>query len=92
MNALLEVLGGILVVVLLVVACLTIRDIFRRGLGMGKTSAWLLIVILVPLLGAIAYWVTRKSSPDEVERVYDNERALRESAQRRPVDNTYLGP
>lgn len=84
MNDLPEVLGGTLVVVLLVVGWLTIRDIFRRSLGMAKTAAWLLIVVLLPPVGAIAYWVTRKPGPDEVERVYDNERALRESARRRP--------
>ena len=91
MNDLLQVFGGTLAVTLMVVGVLTIRDVFRRGLGMGKTAAWLLIVVLVPPVGAIAYWVTRKPQPDEVERVYDNERALHDSAHRRPVDTTYMG-
>ena len=59
MNDLLEVLGGTIVVVLLVVGWLTIRDIFRRNLDTAKTGAWVLIVVLVPPFGAIAYWVTR---------------------------------
>ena len=76
MNDLLDVLGGTLVVVLVVVVWLTIRDIFRRSLGMAKTSAWLLIVVLLPPVGAIAYWVTRAPGPDEVKRKDDNKRAL----------------
>ena len=59
MNDLLLVLAAILAVALVLVGLLTIRDIFRRGLGMQKASAWMLIVILVPPVGAIAYWVTR---------------------------------
>jgi hypothetical protein len=59
MNDLLDVLGSTLVVVLLVIGWLTIRDIVRRSLGMAKTAAWVLIIVLVPPVGAIAYWVTR---------------------------------
>jgi hypothetical protein len=77
--------------VLLIIGWLTIRDIVRRRLGRAKTGAWLIIVVLVPPVGAIAYWVTRKPGPDEVERMYDDKRALRESARRRPIDS-FLGP
>jgi hypothetical protein len=34
----------------------------------------------------------RKPRGDEAQRAYDNERALRESAHRRPVDSGYYGP
>ena len=92
MNDVLDALGGSLVVALLVVGWLTVRDIFRRDLGSAKASAWVLIVVLVPPLGAIAYWVTRRPRPDQVERVDANERARRDSSQRRAVDRTYPAP
>ena len=61
MNDLLDVLSGTLAVALLVIGWLTIRDILRGGRGMtkAKAAAWVLIVVLVPPFGAIAYWVAR---------------------------------
>jgi hypothetical protein len=92
MSLFLEIVGGIFAIVLLAVWIVTIVDIFQRRIGAGKTAAWLLIVIVLPFVGSIFYWVMRKPPADEAQRLYDNERALRESAQRRPVDSGYYGP
>jgi uncharacterized integral membrane protein len=92
MSLFLEIVGGIFAIVLLAVWIVTIVDIFQSKLGAGKTAAWLLIVILLPFVGSIFYWVMRKPPADEAQRQYDNERALRESAHRRPVDSGYYGP
>jgi type VI protein secretion system component VasK len=46
---------------------ITLIDLFRRHLGAGRTAAWLIIVILLPFVGAIAYWIVRKPSSEEVE-------------------------
>jgi hypothetical protein len=71
-----------IVVVLIVV--LTIVDIVRRHLGAGATTAWILIVIIVPIIGSIIYWAMRKDSPDEVDQAYAVEAERRAQAQRRP--------
>ena len=66
--------------------------LIKRHLGSGKTAAWLLIIIIVPFVGACLYWMLRRPDANEAQRLYDNERAMRESAHRRPVDSSYIGP
>jgi uncharacterized membrane protein YhaH (DUF805 family) len=92
MSVFLEFMGGVLALVLLAVWVITISDVFHRRLGAAKTSAWVLLIILLPFVGSIAYWIMRKPPETEVQRLYDDERALRESAARRPVDSGYFGP
>src|SRR3954470_21563619 len=92
MGGLWQVLGGIFGVALLAIWGITVWDIVRSRLGAGKTAAWLLIVIIVPFIGALLYWVLRKPQDDEVQRQYDNEIAMRESRQHRPADSSYYGP
>ena len=87
-----EIAGGLLGFILLVIWVFTIVDIVKRHLGAAKTSAWILIVIIVPFLGALLYWILRKPSADELQRQVDNERAMRESAHSRPFDSTSIAP
>jgi hypothetical protein len=70
--------------VVLIIVVLTVVDIVRRHLGAGATTAWILIVIIVPIIGSIIYWVMRKDSPEEVEQSYAAEAERRAQAQRRP--------
>ena len=53
------VLWGVLVVVVAVVWLVTVSDLVRRHLETKRTVAWLLIVLIFPLLGAGLYWVLR---------------------------------
>jgi Phospholipase_D-nuclease N-terminal len=85
MSGLWQVVAGVLGVALLVIWTITIWDIVRSHLGGGKTAAWLLIVIVLPFVGSILYWVMRKPQGDEVERQYENELALREARAHRPI-------
>jgi type VI protein secretion system component VasK len=61
---------------------ITLIDLFRRHLGAGPTAAWLLIVILLPFVGALVYWVMRKPSSGEVQHYVEVERELRHEEQR----------
>jgi hypothetical protein len=89
----LQAVGGLLGLILLVIWVLTIADIVRSHLGAAKTSAWILIVLIVPFLGALLYWfVLREPSETEVQRRIDNERSTRESAQHAPFDSTSIRP
>jgi hypothetical protein len=63
--------GGIGILGILIIACwvLGIVDIVRRpDLDRGKRSAWILIVVLLPIIGTIAYFISRPTLPDERDR------------------------
>jgi hypothetical protein len=92
MSGLWQVVGGVIGAVVLVIWAITIWDIFRSRLGAAKTAAWLLIVILLPLVGSAVYWIRRKPQAGDVQRLYDNEAALRESRARRPAGSSTFGP
>jgi hypothetical protein len=51
---------------LLVVWLLGIVDIVRRDLGRGAKAAWILIVVLLPVVGTILYFVLRKPTDKEI--------------------------
>jgi hypothetical protein len=86
MSGLWQVVGGIVGVVVLVIWAITIWDIFRSRLGTGATAAWLVIVILLPLVGSAIYWIRRPTQPGDVERQYENELALRQSRAHRSFE------
>jgi hypothetical protein len=75
-------------VALVIVWVITGVDIIRRHLGAKLTSAWLLIIVLLPFVGALAYWVLRKPEPGDDARVAAAQRDRREQARRRPFDST----
>ena len=68
--------------VVVIIVVLTVIDIVRRHLGPGPTAAWILIVVLLPVIGAIVYWVMRKPSADEVEQSYAADAERRAQANR----------
>jgi hypothetical protein len=72
-------------IVVLIIWAITVYDIVRRHLGTGRTVAWLLIVIILPLVGSAVYWAMRPASADELEEYADVDRELREQARRHPT-------
>ena len=58
-----SVLWGIFAVVLILAWIITARDIVRRHLGTKRTSAWLLVVVLLPFVGVLMYWALRERHP-----------------------------
>ena len=54
-----SVLWGVVAVVVAIVWLVTVADLVRRHLGTKRTVAWVLIVLIFPLLGAALYWVLR---------------------------------
>jgi Phospholipase_D-nuclease N-terminal len=53
---------------LLVIWAVGLIDIFRRDLPRGTTAAWVLIVVLLPVIGTITYFVLRKPTEKEIEQ------------------------
>ena len=74
-----------------VVWLLGIVDIVKRGLDGKRTAAWLLIVLLLPILGTILYWVLREPDPGDLRRAEAAQRELRQQRHDQPFDSTGLG-
>ena len=78
-------------VVVAVVWALGLVDLFRRHLDFKHTIAWLLIVLILPILGTILYWVLRQPDAGELERAEAAQRDLRHSRHEQPFDSTGFG-
>jgi len=74
-----------------VVWLLGIVDIVKRGLDGKRTAAWLLIVLLLPILGTILYWVLREPDPGDLRRAEAAQRDVRHQRQERPYDSSGFG-
>jgi hypothetical protein len=85
-------IGGVFGLILLAIWVITIIDMVGRHLGAGKTAAWLVIVLLLPFVGSLLYWILRKPTAEEIQRQVDGERALRDAARARDFDTTSIGP
>jgi len=53
---------------LLVIWAVGLVDIFRRDLPRGTTAAWVLIVVLLPVVGTITYFLLRKPTEKEIRQ------------------------
>ena len=67
-----------------IVVVFTLIDVFTRHLGAGKTAAWILLVLILPLFGAALYWIIRPTSASEVEEARLARAELRRESERRP--------
>jgi hypothetical protein len=70
-----------ILVPLLIVYALGIVDITRRDMPRSSKAAWILIVLLLPVVGTITYFVMRKPTEAEVRR---SMQARAERRQERP--------
>jgi hypothetical protein len=55
-----------IVLPLVIVWALGLVDIVRRDLPGGKKAAWILVVLLLPLVGTLVYFLLRKPSDEEI--------------------------
>jgi len=53
-----------------ILAIVTIVDIVQRHYSGGKTALWIVLVVIFPFLGSIAYWALRRPAPGEAEAAY----------------------
>jgi type VI protein secretion system component VasK len=77
-----------LLMAVVIVWAISLFDIFRRHLGASRTAAWVLLVLILPLVGSMIYWALRKPEPGDAQRTADAQRDRREQAGRRPFDST----
>jgi hypothetical protein len=72
--------------VLALIWAITIVDIFRRHYAGKVTVGWLALIIILPFIGALIYWGTRKPTQHEVEEQYLGQAEIRRSAEAAPFD------
>ena len=79
-------LGIIVACMLIAVVVLTIVDIVKRHLSTGAAIGWAVLVLVLPFVGAVIYWVVRKPDPTDPEQLYRLEAEQRRAAAHRPMD------
>jgi hypothetical protein len=65
-----------ILVPLIVVWAIGIVDIVRRDMGAGVKAAWIILVLVLPLVGTLLYFLLRKPSEEEIRQSYAASRAL----------------
>ena len=80
-----SLLWGTVVAVLVIIWVITVADVVRRRMGFVRAVTWLVVVAVVPVVGAAVYWATRKPSPADLQRTVDAQAELRRNS---PYDPT----
>jgi prolipoprotein diacylglyceryltransferase len=75
---------GVLSGIAFVIAVITLVDVVRhrRDLGTAKLCAFILLIIILPFIGSIIYWLTRKPSQEEIEQTRLAQESYRQTAAR----------
>jgi cbb3-type cytochrome oxidase subunit 3 len=64
-----SLLWGTIALLLVIVWVISVVDIVRRHLGASRTIGWILLVTVLPFIGAVVYWALRKPGQEEIERL-----------------------
>ena len=59
----------ILAILWVLIWALTLVDLFRRDWSTGKKCAWAIIMLVLPVVGVLAYLAVRPPSASDVEGV-----------------------
>ena len=81
----------IIAVAVLAAWLLGVIDIFRRRLDAKHTVAWLLLVLILPIVGTILYWVLRPPDEGDLARAEAAQREIRHERHDQPFDSTGFG-
>lgn len=55
-------MSGILGIIVLVLDVLAILDVLKSGNPMGKKVLWVLLILVLPVLGLVLYYLVGKKS------------------------------
>ena len=78
----------VVVPLLIVLAALTIVDVFRNAYGGWAIAGWVVLVILLPVIGSLLYWLTRRGKPEDAEQAYLAQADVRRERARLPIDRS----
>lgn len=80
----------LLVVPVMILWVAAVVDVIRRGQSGLKIAAVLVLILIVPVLGPLLYFILRKPEPQSAEGIAMAQADLRREAARRPVGGTGL--
>lgn len=78
----------IVAVLIAVVWAFTAADVFRQHYSGWATFGWLVLIVMLPFVGSLIYWIRRTPSADEVEFQRLAEADVRHGAAVRLPDST----
>jgi hypothetical protein len=55
---------------LIILAVLTIVDVLRHPYRGTTKAVWIVLVVLLPVVGSIVYWLTRRPAEPDVDQAY----------------------
>ena len=67
----------IVAITVVIIWVVSIVDILRRPMDTAHTAGWILMVVLLPVVGSILYWILRKPSDEELRSSLGAEGDLR---------------
>ena len=76
----------LLSLILLAIAIVSIVDIVGRHHPAGKTAGLVLLVLILPVVGPLIYWLTRKPAAGDAEQAYLAEADQRSTAAHQRMD------
>jgi hypothetical protein len=74
-------------VLFVVIGLVTLFDIIRNRDWGWSTAGWIALVVLLPFLGSLAYWISRRTTPEEIEGRYQAEAEFRRTGGGRTTDD-----
>jgi hypothetical protein len=88
-STFLQVLFATMIVVpVIILWIVAVADVIRSGGSGLKVAAVLVLILVVPILGPLLYFVFRRPEPASAEAVQMAQEDLRREAARRPVGGT----
>ena len=88
-STFLQVLFAAMIVVPIVILWVAaVVDVFRQGGSGLKIAAMLVLILIVPILGPILYFVFRRPEPGSAEAAYRAQADLRRESADRPIGGT----
>jgi ABC-type transport system involved in cytochrome bd biosynthesis fused ATPase/permease subunit len=78
-------LAALLVIPVVILWVAAVVDVFRQGGSGLKIAALLVLILVVPILGPILYFVFRKDETVSAEEIQAARESLRQEAHSRPV-------
>jgi hypothetical protein len=80
--------AALLVIPVVILWVAAVVDVFRHGYSGLKIAALLVLILIVPILGPILYFVFRPREPVSAEEVYLAQESMRQEAAGRPIGGT----
>jgi hypothetical protein len=88
-STFLQVLSALLIVVpVMILWVAAVVDVVRRGAAGLRIAAVLVLILIVPILGPLLYFVFRRPEPSSAEAAHLAAADLRREAAQRPIGGT----